>query len=73
MVRNYVTGYGSQIAIFGKEMKVTRDRQSCAQVKDNCYDKYQVKEPLYGSHGHGHTLKFIQENLIKAIKTQYFN
>ncbi len=56
MVRDYITGYGSQIAIFGKEMNVTRDRQSCAQIKDNSYDKDQVKETLYGSDGHGHTV-----------------
>ena len=29
-VRNYVMGYGSQIAIFGTEMTETRNRQSCA-------------------------------------------
>ncbi len=43
MVRDYVTGYGSQIAIFGKEMNVTRDRQSCAQVKDNCDDQLKLR------------------------------
>ena len=36
-------------------MNVTGNIQSCAQVNDNCYDKDQVKEPLYGSHGHGLT------------------
>ena len=42
MVRDYVTGYGSQIAIFGKEMNVTRKTESCAQVKDNCDDKLKL-------------------------------
>ncbi len=42
-VREYVTGHGSQIAIFGKEMNVSRNRQSCAQVKDNCDDKIKLR------------------------------
>ena len=43
MVRDYVTGSGSQIAIFGKEMNVTRNRQSCAQVKDSCDGKLKLR------------------------------